>query len=152
MVIDLSLSVKDDHFETPFNIFYDLQDLTGLKFDLDFCASQFNKKCNLFIDEKTNALEIELKKQYTIFCNPPRSKNKKFVDKLYNIWINHNCDIVVLLCWNDLGNQYAQKILNGILSKKIKVYNLGKPKFLKNGIESKYNSRLSYFAAWLKKV
>lgn len=148
----MSLTVKDDFFETPLSIFYDLQEITKLKFDLDFCANRFNKKCDEFIDEKTNALEFEIKKNYTIFCNPPRSQNKKFVNRLYEIWAVNNLDIVVLLCWNDLGNQYAQKLLSGILKNKFKVYNLGKPKFLKNGIESKFNSRLSYFALWLKKT
>ena len=74
-----------------------------------------------FIDEKTNALNFEVKKEYTIFCNPPRSINGKFVDKLYSIWENHNLDIVMLLCWNDLGNKYGQKILHGILEKKNKI-------------------------------
>jgi len=148
----MSLTSKDDFFETPFSIFYDLQDLTGLKFNLDFCANRFNRKCENFIDQNTNALEFEIKENYTIFCNPPRSKNKFFVNRLYEIWANNNLDIVVLLCWNDLGNKYGQKILDGILKNKFIVFNLGKPKFLKNGIESKFNSRLSYFALWLKKT
>jgi len=147
----MALVHKDDFFETSYSLFSDLEELTGLKFDLDFCANQYNKKCSNFIDEKTNALNFEVKKEYTIFCNPPRSINGKFVDKLYSIWENHNLDIVMLLCWNDLGNKYGQKILHGILEKKIKVYNLGKVKFLKNGLESKHVSRQTYFAAWFKK-
>lgn len=100
-----------------------------------------------------NALNHDFKNHIpedAIFCNPPRSKNGKFVNKLYDSWKEYNLNIVMLLCWNDLGNKYGEKIFKEIEIGKISAHNLGKIKFYKNGIESKYPSRLTYFWAWFK--
>ena len=147
-----SLSHKDDYFETPDWLFKQIQETTGLRFETDICAIDENSKCDGYIDEEMDALKHNYK--YSCephFCNPPRSKNGKFVNKVYEIWKEFNYDIVMLLCWNDLGNKYGEKLLPLIISGKIKVYNLGKVKFYKNGIESEYPSRLTYFWAWFKK-
>ena len=56
----------------------------------------------------------------------------------------------MLLCWNDLGNKYGEKLIPHILNGSIEVHNLGKIKFNKNGIESEFVSRLTYFWAWFK--
>ena len=149
----MSLSHKDDYFETPNWLFNDIIRETKLYFDLDFCASDENSKCSAYIDEEMNALNHDFKhhnSEDAIFCNPPRSKNGKFVTKLYNDWKIYNLNIVMLLCWNDLGNKYGEPILENILNGKIIVKNLGKIKFNKNGVESKYPSRLTYFWAWFK--
>lgn len=149
----MSLSHKDDYFETPGWLMDDIKSETGLYFHLDFCASKKNSKCACHIDEDTDALNHDFKnhaQKNAIFCNPPRSKNGKFVDKLYNEWKQHKLDIVILLCWNDLGNKYGGKILTDILKGNIEVHNLGKVKFYKDGKESEYPSRLTYFWAWLR--
>lgn len=145
------LQHRDDQFETPDWVFEQIERNTGLVFTLDMCASLENSKCDDFIDEEINALKHYYSfSKNPIFCNPPRSKNGKFVDKVYEIWKQFNYDIVMLLCWNDLGNKYGEKILDEIVKGKIITYNLGKVKFYKNGIESKYPSRLTYFWAWFK--
>lgn len=64
----------------------------------------------------------------------------------------------MLLCWNDLGNKYGEKLLPHILEGNIIVGNLGKIKFYKGrtrgseGEESEYPSRLTYFWAWFKRI
>ena len=86
----------------------------------------------------------------TVWCNPPRSKNGKFVKKAFEQWEKHSIDIVMLLCWNDLGNKYGEMIFESILNGRIKVGNLGKVIFNKNGKPSEFPSRLTYFWAWFR--
>jgi len=149
-----SLRHDDDELETPQWLFKKIEDWTGLKFDLDLCANSKNKKCSAYIGKNQDALKItrEMFDFYfpTIFCNPPRSKNGKFVNLVHDIWKECNLDIVMLLCWNDLGNKYGEKLLSGILSQDITVTNLGKVTFDKHGKTTKYPSRLTYFIAWFK--
>ncbi len=170
----MSLAHKDDYFETPQWLFNYLQEKTKLYFGLDVCADELNAKCNEFIDEDLNALEQEwvvheisdlntkCKKPElhggigtfggaSVFCNPPRSKNGKFVAKAYNQWERNNIDIVMLMCWNDLGNKYAQQLMPCILDGSIVIGNLGKIKFYKYGKESEFVSRLTYLWVWFKK-
>ena len=145
----MSLAHKDDYFETPDWLFNSIVNKTGLEFDLDMCASEENTKCLNYINEETDALKFSGDNK-VIFCNPPRSKNGKFVNKVYETWEGHNTQFVMLLCWNDLGNKYGEKLIPHILNKSIEVHNLGKIKFNKNGIESEFVSRLTYFWAWFK--
>lgn len=145
-----ALRHDDDVYETPKWMFDGIQEKTGLKFQLDVCASKENALCIDYLTEEQDALNYELGIS-PMFCNPPRSKNGKFVNKIYDTWEEKKCDIVMLLCWNDLGNKYGQKLLPCILDGSIQVVeNYGKVKFYKQGKESKYVSRLTYFSAWFK--
>ena len=166
----MSLAHKDDQYETPTWLFDQIRVITGLQFNLDVCADLKNTKCEYYIKEESNALttdwnfysscrnkvgtmeelDLKLKETPIVFCNPPRSINGNFVDKAYQQWKDHNIDIVMLLCWNDLGNKYGEKLIPHIMDKSIIVSNLGKVKFNKNGKTSKYVSRLTYFWAWFK--
>lgn len=148
------LSHKDDLLETPPWLFNQIEKETGLKFKTDMCATGENKKCRYFLSEFYNALDPLLGYKFVnfpMFCNPPRSKNGKFVKKVNDIWEELNEDIVMLLCWNDLGNKYGEKLLPSIKNEEIQVKNLGKIKFYKNGKETEFVSRLTYFYAWFKK-
>lgn len=146
---------KDDQYETPKPMVTDIEKDTGLKFNIDVCANQNNKKCHYYIDESENALTVPWKQSFAhptiAFCNPPRSKNGKFVNKAYEEWDKGRIDIVMMLCWNDLGNKYGKKLLSHTLDGSFKVVdNYGKVKFWKDGVESEYVSRLTYFSLWLK--
>lgn len=152
-----SLAHKDDEYETPDWLFEDAEKETGLKFKIDVACTEDNKKCvNGFYDSLNCEWILpkigNIKHQFVpVFCNAPRSINGKFVDKTYEQWLTYNIDIVTLLCWNDLGNKYGEKLLPRIINSDIRVKNLGKIKFYKNGIESEFPSRLTYFRAWFKK-
>lgn len=144
----------DDMYETPDWIIRDITRITHLEFETDVCANDDNSKCMFYIDEEMDLLKHDFKYHHpddAIFCNPPRSINGKCVNKLYNVWKEYNINIVMLLCWNDLGNKYGEKLLPHILKKEIMVRNLGKVKFCKDGIESEFPSRLTYMWAWFKK-
>lgn len=153
----MSLSHKDDYFETPKWIINIIEIKTNKKIMIDGCANYDNKICPIYIpdDKYGGALNNDIpENQWSFydglcFINPPRSKNGKFVNKVYDMWKNGK-EFVMLLCWNDLGNKYGEKLLPHIKNNEIEVYNLGKIKFNKNGIESEYPSRLTYFWAWFK--
>ena len=144
------LQHKDDYFETPEHIVEEIESKTGLTFTLDLCATHENRKTLWYLSEDDDFLTYPIGINTVCFCNPPRSKNGKFVNRVLEWW-RYNNDIVMLLCWNDLGNKYGAKILKGILDGSIEVGNLGKVKFNKNGKESEFVSRLTYFWAWFKK-
>lgn len=165
-----SLRHTDDYYETPDWLFYDIEEKTGLKFDIDASASFTNTKCDLYITKEIDALTHDwlpenCMQRYdgafeevsrsngnlSVFLNPPRSKNGKFVDAIFRNWHVYNMDIVALLCWNDIGNKYGEGLLPHILSRDIEVCNLGKIIFDKDGEPSKYPSRLTYFWAWFKR-
>jgi phage N-6-adenine-methyltransferase len=146
-----SLSHKDDYFETPDWVVKLIKKETGLTFHCDVCASDKNSICEAYIDEQMDALNHEYRYSSNIlWCNPPRSKNGKFVNKMYEVWEAYKYDIVMLLCWNDLGNKYGEKLLPHIINGDFKVGNLGKIKFNKDGVESEFVSRLTYFWCWMK--
>lgn len=154
----MSLSHKDDYYETPDWIINVIKIDTGLDFKVDGCASYNNKKFPIYIpdDKYGGALNDEIpENQWDFydgpkFINPPRSKNGKFVTKVIRLWNDTGHDYVMMLCWNDLGNNYGEKLIPHIIDGSIKVGNLGKIKFNKNGIESEFVSRLTYFWAWFK--
>ncbi len=155
-----SLAKKDDMYETPDYMLLDIEGLTNLHFDFDVCANSWNRKFLDYYGEQSDALSDHSPwllyngdgTTKTLFCNPPRSKNGKFVNKAYSEWNNGNFDLVMLLCWNDLGNKYGEKLFPHILDGTIQVGNLGKIKFCKNTIISEFPSRLTYMWAWFKKV
>lgn len=150
-----SLAHKDDLLCTPPWLFRQIEQITGLDFNLDVCANSFNTLCRFFIKEDINALDVDwivpIKGKKTVaWCNPPRSKNGKFVEKALEQWEEHRIDIVMLLCWNDLGNKYGEKLFELIVNSEVEVHNLGKIKFYKDGKETEFPSRLTYFWCWFK--
>lgn len=159
------LQHRDDYFETPPIIVTNIESETGLKFNVDISANELNKKCHYYISEQDNALECTWKQRFAhntvAFCNPPRSKNGKFVLKALNEWKTHNIDIVMLLCWNDLGNKYCDQVRENLFNGKFGYGNLGKVAFYKDGNpvyhtdkktgkQVEFPSRLAYFWCWMK--
>ena len=152
----LALVHRDDYYETPPPILKDLEISTGKRINIDVSATPDNKVCHYYIGENEDALTMPWKQTFAdptvAFCNPPRSKNGKFVNKAYEEWEKGGLDIIMMLCWNDLGNKYGKKLLTHILNGSFTVEkNYGKIKFWKGGVESEYHSRLTYFSLWMKR-
>lgn len=162
----VALVHKDDYYCTPPQIVIEIESETGLKFELDAAANESNSLCPAFLSEESDALKQEwLVKaidnnstitpgvKVPVFCNPPRSKNGKFIRKAFEEWNKWNMDIVVLVCWNDFGNKYGQEciIQPKQLGQLIEIHNLGKVTFYKDGQISKFPSRLNYCWVWFKK-
>lgn len=67
-----------DVWITPDALYRQLSDLYG-PFDLDAAADEENTKCELFISEEHNALEMDW--SGNVWCNPPYSKLDDFIEK-----------------------------------------------------------------------
>lgn len=151
------LAHKDDYLETPKWIINDIENDTGLKLEFDICATPENAKFNDYYTERDDALNspwhiFNKNGSYkNIFCNPPRSKNGKFVNMGYNEWNIFNINLVMLLTWNDFGNKYGEKVIQSWKNNEVKIKNLRKVTFEKNGIITKWPSRLNYCWVWFKK-
>lgn len=52
------LQHKDDYYETPKWLFNKIQDLTGLKFETDLCATNDNSLCDGWFNERMDFLVI----------------------------------------------------------------------------------------------
>ena len=159
------LQHKDDYFETPPTIVTNIEGETGLNFNVDVCANELNKKCHYYISESDDALKCTWKQRFShptvAFCNPPRSKNGKMVLRALEQWKTGDIDIVMLLCWNDLGNKYCEEVRKNLFNGTFGYGNLGKVAFWKNGkpvlnVDKKtgklveFPSRLAYFWCWMK--
>lgn len=145
-----SLSYKDDNLETPEWIIEEIEKSTGEKISLDLCANTHNKKAEKCLTIWDDFLTKDLDSFNFGFCNPPRSKNGKFVKRCIEVAPITDVGICMLLCWNDLGNKYMDGLREKILSGQLLWNNLGKVKFNKNGKETKFVSRLSYFWVVIK--
>lgn len=68
-----------DLWQTPRALFDRLD--REFNFKCDVAASEDNKLCDVFIDEKTNALIVDYPWYESNWCNPPYSKNMPWVNK-----------------------------------------------------------------------
>lgn len=78
MVSKVLFSSKSDEWSTPQDLFDVLNN--EFKFTLDPCATDENAKCNLYFTISENGLEKSWAGN-RVFCNPPYSKIKKWVEK-----------------------------------------------------------------------
>lgn len=76
-VSSVLFSSKDQTWATPQDFFDQVNKI--FKFDFDVCASEKNKKCAVYFDEKTDALKQDWRG--TAWCNPPYNQNKDFIKK-----------------------------------------------------------------------
>jgi phage N-6-adenine-methyltransferase len=75
--IKLFGSKESDEWGTPQKLFEELN--KEFNFNLDVCASQHNTKCDKYFTLEDDALKQDWKGR--IFCNPPYSKVKEFLQK-----------------------------------------------------------------------
>lgn len=92
---DVLWSSRTDEWETPQDIFAKLNVELG-PFTLDVCASEENKKVDLYFSKEDNGL-IQDWGGHTCWMNPPYSKVAKWVKKAYQESRKPNTRIVCLL-------------------------------------------------------
>ena len=139
MRTELSLS---DEWETPTNLFIELNRRYNFHCVLDAACNEKNSKC---VDGLGSALEQEWVSVGDVWCNPPHSITKAFIrradamHKKYNINI---CMIVPTRCqsmavWHELiEDEIIVKVENHPILKR--------PRFLKNGKLTKHPSQNAY--------
>jgi len=143
--------LNKDHFATPWDLFYKIEDDLGIKFVFDVCASKKNHKCKNYFTAQQNALKKDWSKEGFNFWNAPHSKNKYFVKKAYDQYLNRGVKSVGLIPLNVLSSEYAFKYIHGIAEIK---FLKGRPKFLNptNQKISKFPSRNGYILIIYGKV
>ena len=84
---------KNDQWETPPDLFELGCDYFDFEPTLDLCATNFDKKCKLFI--KKYALDMDWNKDS--WLNPPYSNVKDWIRKAYHEHLKWNVSILALL-------------------------------------------------------
>lgn len=89
------MSSYNDEWETPQELFDDLNKVWG--FELDVCATRYNRKCKLFFDKEQDGLAQEWKG--TCWMNPPYAKGiiDRWVAKAVSETRAERCVVVVAL-------------------------------------------------------
>jgi len=127
-------------------------------------ASFENHKTKFYFIQKTDSLKIDwiltdipadttrkepIRRRVDVWCNPPHTKTKEFVEKAYEQWLKYNINIMMIIPANSMCTKYAEKCI-GNVAEYHPIY--GRPQFLKDGKLSAYPSRNSYFVViWRKK-
>lgn len=91
---DVMFSSKTDLWETPQDLFDELNDEFG--FDIDVCATPENAKCEKYYTKENNGLNQHW--YGVVWCNPPYGREiGKWVKKAYETNFLENNYIVMLL-------------------------------------------------------
>lgn len=83
-----------DEWSTPDSVFEALDQ--EFHFTLDPCATAENHKCIRYFTKEKDGLERDWQGE-TVFCNPPYSQIKKWVEKAYREGIKDNTTVVLLV-------------------------------------------------------
>ena len=136
---------KNDQWETPPDLFQLGCDYFDFEPTLDLCATNFNKKCKLFI--KNYALDMDWDNDS--WLNPPYSNVKDWIRKAYHEHLKWNVSILALLFVKTDTKVWHECILHG---KAEILFIEGRIHFWKNGKRSKNPAPYpSAFIFWRKK-
>lgn len=95
MLISKTLKQFKDRWQTPIEVFRALD--AEFTFKLDAAADENNALCKAFLSEKTDALKCDWNSDGAIFCNPPYSNIKPWVNKAAEQCRKQKKTIVMLL-------------------------------------------------------
>lgn len=87
-------SSKSDEYSTPEWLFNKYN--SEYNFDLDVCACEDNKKCDMYFDKKIDGLKQSWS-GHIVWCNPPYSNIYEWVKKCYYENLKNNVTIVLLI-------------------------------------------------------
>lgn len=101
-----------DSLATPDPTFDLCQKIWNVKCTLDLTATELNTKCKKFITPQQDFFKVvSVDSNEVLWGNFPHSKQKEFVEHAFNIWINSNCQMLLLLPINTLCSNYAKKFI-----------------------------------------
>lgn len=87
-------SSGNDEWETPRDLFEKLD--REFHFTLDACASEANRKCDRYYTREDNGLDKPWRDE-VVWCNPPYSKIKAWVEKAENERNREGATVVMLV-------------------------------------------------------
>ena len=88
-------SKESDEYETP-KVFFDLLQQKFGVFTLDPCATKENAKCAVFYTKDDNGL-LKSWKGHKVFCNPPYSENKTWIEKCLRESQQDDTEVILLI-------------------------------------------------------
>ena len=156
---NLTGNEKEDEYETPPELYFDLCMTYNLKPALDASANQENSKCKYFL---TDALHKEWMKPHTyklrtskfkgvdVWCNPPHSLTEQFVKRANYQALKHNINIIMIVPANSICAKYFDEILESPFTEYHRIS--GRITFYRNGKPSRFPSRNGYFVVIWRKV
>lgn len=157
---NLTGNEKEDEYETPPQLFYDLCAKYNFKPLLDVAANKDNTKCEYFL---TDALHKEWMKPHTyklrtdtkfkgvdVWGNFPHSKQEEFVKRAHQQNEKHNMNIMIIVPANTICAKYFDEILDNPFVEHHRI--TGRITFYRNGKPSKFPSRNGYFVVIWHKV
>lgn len=109
-------SHNTDEYSTPQDLFNSLN--KKYNFTLDPCSTNYNYKCDKHYTINDNGL-VQSWYDEIVFCNPPYSNIKDWVDKCIYEYLNNNTKIVLLIP-SRTDTKYFHKLLD--LSKNHNIY------------------------------
>ena len=143
----LTVSSKDDEYETP----PELVELLCKQFHvtpiIDVAATNSNRKFTIFFSKEDDAL----KQDWTLdcWCNHPHSLHKEFVEKAYNEWKKHNITVMMIIPSNTGRTRYWHEFIEPYAEYKMIKGNI---RFLKDGKPTKDASRNGYVCVIWRKI
>lgn len=85
---------NSDEWETPKYLYDDLDKV--FHFTLDPCVTKENHLCKKYYTKEDNGLAQDWNGE-TVFCNPPYSKIKQWVEKCYKEYETNGVTVVMLI-------------------------------------------------------
>lgn len=98
-----------DEWETPFEIYLWLTKKYNFNPTLDVCATDENRQCEKYFDEKTNGLKQKWDPKN--WCNAPSKLYKEFVQKAFKEFLENGNETMMLIPANSLCTSYAEKYI-----------------------------------------
>lgn len=127
-----------DEYSTPAEIFDQLDAEFG--FDLDPCATDENHKCDMYFTAEQNGL-LQDWGGHRVFCNPPYSDIKNWVEKCYREGTKDNTLVVMLIPCRPDTKYFHDFIINRSEIRFIK----GRLRYIKGTMNAPFPSMIVIF-------
>lgn len=157
---NLTGNEKEDEYETPPELYFDLCMTYQLKPELDVAANQENSKCKFFLTDglhkewmKPHSYKLRTNTKFKgvdVWCNPPHSLTEQFVKRANQQAIKHNINILMIVPANSICAKYWDEILESPFVEYFRIS--GRITFYRNRKPSKFPSRNGYFVIIWRKV
>ena len=156
-IIPLTKEKSSDEWWLPQHEAYKLQDQFHLDIGLDVACKL--KNClfrrGLYHDKGYDALTDDwiFDKPTDVWCNPPLSQTKAFVNRAFEQWLKLNINILMLIPTGVISRKYFRNIWYDYVvpHNGIEVHPIDRPKFYENGKKSKWSARNDYMVLLFKK-
>ena len=148
-LVDDRQEPDEDSYETDPRLFCKLAELYNLKFQLDACAKDYNRKCLLYL---TDAMHQEWLPG-DVWCNPPHSLNEEFIRRADAQHKKYNINICMIVPANVQSSNVWSELIEDDYHNMVENHRIkGRPNFLKLGKKTKYPSRNAYRVIIWRKI